>query len=354
MEHPIVEDSYGLKALSDGSFVSLSDHNILYRWVTTVHHQEQKKEEEEEEEEEKDDGGVDDDDDDNDSNDDIWEDHQGGGNRHNKLIIVGRYEGHREDVFFAEVLGDDRLITASCNDSLVPTPESILKVWNKTTGECLETISLGPLVSTLLKMRDGTTLLCGFENGSLQFLRTSDFRVMKTIQIQEKDKEVRGEEGKEEEGEEEGTYLTLYCELEDGTFILGFGSQKFQRWDIPTETALQTFTGHDDGIYCFIEIKRDIIVSTSDQETIIWRVSTGECLHKLTSEHKVMDIAKLSGGCFARATKDFEIQLWTAYGHNYAIYGTAEEVRSMISLVDGSLVTFEDSIRRKLLVIVKQ
>jgi len=133
--------------------------------------------------------------------------------------------------------------------------------------------------------------------------------------------------------------MTVCCELEDGTFILD-SKEEFQRWDLSKEIALQTFTGHEHRISDVIELKSDVVLSVSEDELIIWRVSTGECLHKLTNLPDIMGLVKLSDGFFATGS-GFKIGLWNEHGYNYATYITESEIQSMIILTDGSIVTRE-------------
>jgi len=85
------------------------------------------------------------------------------------------------------------------------------------------------------------------------------------------------------------------CELEDGSFVVG-GFQTMKRWNREGE-ALQTFYGHSDRIRQVIELRKDNVVSASNDETLkIRRVSSGECLRTL-KEHsnRVTELVKLSG-----------------------------------------------------------
>jgi len=209
----------GLRALSDGSLLSCNDEDVVYRWSWKEDEGGETSKEEEEEE--------------------IWGDKSKKGNT---LAIVGVYEHLEEDVYYATDLDGDKIMTVSCGNVAdgFPTFCSTIKVWNKTTCECLITLSLSSEVSSIKKTRDGTTLIYGFRNGLIEHRRASDFQIVKTIQLPRKDEDIYNS-------------LIFYCELEDGTFILDYENE-LQCWDLSNQTLLQTFTGHDGVIFKVIDI----------------------------------------------------------------------------------------------------
>jgi len=300
----------------------------LYRWSTTIHNSDDEEGLYVEECESSDEISLE-------NYDEMRPFERGGGNKNNKIVVVGVYSNAiHDEVYWADTDGNT-LVTVEAD---LAAEDSTIKVWNKTTCESLFQVSLGQLVSSIVMTRDGSTLLCSFYNWTIQFRRTSDnFRVFKTIQLPE-DQRVGD--------------MTIYCELEDGTFILD-SQWEFQRWDFSKETTLQIFTGHEYHVFYVIELKTDVIVSSSQDNIIIWRVSTGERLHKLTSSSEIRGLVKLSDGFFATG-ESFKIRLWNEHGHNYATYSTEDKVRSMIRLVDGSIVTRERDKYHRLLTIVKQ
>jgi len=256
-----------------------------------------------------------------------------GGNQSNKLVNVGVFQQHTEDVIFVTDIDDNKIVTVS-QVQLELKRDVTVRVWNKTTCESLETLSLSSEFSSVFKTRDRATLLFGFENGSFDFRRTSDLQiVVKTIQLP------RDEYGYD--------VLIIYCELLDGTFILHYENE-LQRWDFSTQTLLQTFTGHYEDILEVIELNRDTIVSASKGKTIIWRVSTGELLRKISLDGVAVGLVKLSEGFFAIGVRGYRIdineiiKLWNERGHNYANYEAYYDVQHMIKLADGSIVTYAD------------
>jgi len=185
--------------LGDGSFLLCDDDNIVYRWAPTKHHHEEVDEKKEGEEDEKKEEEAEADE----SNDETEEELEYG--------IVGVYKGHEKGhVYFATDLNDDKIVTVSRQDRkdvVGDKHDSTLKVWNKATCECLETLLLSYRISSIHKTRDGSTLLCGFRNGSFQFRRTSDFRVVKTIQLPQQDKDK--DEDKDEDEDKAYHDLTI-------------------------------------------------------------------------------------------------------------------------------------------------
>jgi len=279
------KDIRSLVALSDGSFLSSICDGTLYRWST----------------------------DNNNYDNSDYDDNSG-------LRIVGTYEGHDRQVMEIVEVDEDTIVTgAGC----------ALKVWNKTTCECLLTITQNTDVYRLLKTRDGSTLVYKLGNCTIVLRRLSDFQVINTFQFNV------------------FSVASLYCGLEDGTFILG-DDARLQHWDPSLPAIVRTFA-----VTCWvwrvIELRRDIIVTlTTDEQLNIWRVSTGECLHSLNqSRVNLGGLVQLTEGHFATTTTtktNKTIDLWDEDGNNYETFHTEKTVRLMAKLADGSIITYERNI----------
>jgi len=285
-----------LVALRDGSFLSLSDDDAR-RWVINS---------------------------DNTTNCNVNDDTK------SQLRVVGTYIGHTEPVTGAVEKDDNTIVTASYYSSL--------KVWNKMTCECLLTIPLPSLITCVAKTRDGSRLICGYEDGLLEWRRMSDFQVIHTLQLI--------------------GFIKIVWELEDGTFILTVDNV-LERWDISNRTMLQRLGG-DSRTLVVTELNRDHIVTmdVSDGEGAvkIREASTGECLHSsILLDQFVQGLVNVTEGHFATGSSDNVIRLWDEFGNNYATYDTIDRVFDMIRLADGSIVTYEiKSDASALLVIRKQ
>eukprot|EP01102_Stenamoeba_stenopodia_P016199 TRINITY_DN5632_c0_g2_i4.p1 TRINITY_DN5632_c0_g2~~TRINITY_DN5632_c0_g2_i4.p1 ORF type:complete len:423 (+),score=70.17 TRINITY_DN5632_c0_g2_i4:79-1269(+) len=308
LKRSYLERTTRLWALSDGSFLSYqrpsfpSKKRTLYRWKTKRVEDEQDKDYD----------------------------------NKNKLVISRKYEGHTEDVWDLTELDDNRFATISYDCNI--QEDSTVKVWDKKTCECLETLR-SPVLS-FMKMSDGSTVLFGFAGGRFEFRRISNLEVVKAIQLPRNDQVARGNS-------------RMLCELEDGTFLFYYEDERqIQRWDLSTmqdkdETLLQTLTVADlTEISEVFELNKDTIVAVTQCETIIWRLSTGERLQQ-TSYSKLLGSVKLSEGYFATFVPwvdvgdDDIIELWNEHGECYATYTIDYCVSALIKLADGSIVTYE-------------
>jgi len=227
------------------------------------------------------------------------------------LQVVGTYTGHDDIVACMVEVDDNTLITGSMDRSL--------RVWNKTSCACLNTIPLNSMVDSLLKTKDNSFLLCGKWDGSIEVRQLGSLQLVTTIQLY-------------------SAIIPFICELEDGTFIAG--KESFKRWTITDETVLQTFTGHSDAVQKAIELKSNVVVTASLDTTLrIWDVLSGICLHVL-SQHVdcVSGLVKLKKGYFASGSMDATVRVWDEKGNNIVTYETECWTAAMTSLEDGSLV----------------
>jgi len=270
-----------LVALKDGSFLSCSTDGLVKRWHCSAVNK-----------------------DDNDEDD--------------RLRIVGIYRGHGSTITCAIEKDDDTIITGA--------RDRLLKVWNKTTCECLRTV--GPLESEVMSILkyDKSILMCGLYNGQIKFfgLLRAGFRLVRSVSM--------------------GHLMTSFCKLEDDSFVI-LGYQDMQR-RLKDGTQLQPFRGNSGFIHKVIELKQDVLVSVSvgDQHVKIWRVETGECLRTLTQHTMwVRGLVKLKEGYFATGSKDKTIRVWDDEGHNITTYQTECSILAMTRLEDGSIVVGDNS-----------
>jgi len=213
-------------------------------------------------------------------------------------------------------LGLDSVIELDEN-TIVTGHRNEIQLWNKTTCECLRTVITDSTVSMLLKLKNGSDLLCGLTNGSVEVRRLHDFKRVDSFEL---------------------SYVA--CELEDGTLIVA--GYEMMRWDMTKRAVIRTYYGHKGCVLRVIELKSDIIIGLSSvYPLVMWRVSTGECLLILTETdcERVYNIAKLKEGFFATCGTDRCIRVWDEYGNNVATYKSPCNINSMAILADGSLAT---------------
>jgi len=239
-----------------------------------------------------------------------------GKTRTSNVQLLGTYIGHKYAVICAVENDDYTIVTGSEDDTF--------KMRNKTTCECLHTVSLYSTALSLLERKNGLALICGLAVGVVEVRRMTDLIRISTIKL--------------------GGSIQDICELEDGTLIAA-AKKKLQRWDM-MGTMLQTFKGHSKVITKVIELKKDVIVSASiDKSVKMWRVSTGECLHTLT-QHKsnVYGLVRLKDGYFASGSRDQTIRVWDENGNCITTYQTECVVAAMTRLGDGSIVVGNGSL----------
>jgi len=226
------------------------------------------------------------------------------------------------------------------NNLITASDDGTLKVWNTTTFECLDTISIRSEGMCLLKTRSGRHLLCGFEDGFIEVRQLSDLSLVSSIDL-------IGSRARR-------WPVSSLCELDDGTFVAALiDLKRFHALSVGKEkgcgvgVVLQTFSGHTNRVTTVIELKHDIIVSASlDEKVKMWRVSSSECLRTLTQhDDYVFGLVKLTKeGYFASGSMDRTIRVWNEKGNDIAIYQTECAVVAMTRLEDGSIVVGDRSL----------
>jgi len=177
-------------------------------------------------------------------------------NSKNALKHVGTLVGLKFTVTCLLEKDDTTLVTAASDNTL--------KEWNKTTLECLRTLTLNPSFSCVsMKMtKDKLRVVCGMNNGMIEVRSASDLgQLITTFRMHGDEHEVNS-----------------LCGLYDRTF-LSAASRKLKHWDEDGK-VLRIFSGPSYRVLRVIELRRDIAVSLSEEDKFkIWRVSSGECLH---------------------------------------------------------------------------
>jgi len=225
-----------------------------------------------------------------------------------ELRCLKKYEMESWRVRTAVEIDDETFVTASYECT----------VWNKTTGVCLHKKRMHRQILSMLKTRDGSKLLCGMFDGDVLVLRLPDLQLLTKINLND--------------------FVASICELEDGTFVAA-AHKKIKRWGVNQHAVSQLFIGHLKTVHKVIELKRDIIVSASEDKTVkIWKVSSGECLHTLNRYTTVL--VKLQEGYFASASNyDNNIAIHDENGSRVASYPTDCNITAMTRLRDGSIVS---------------
>jgi len=234
-------------------------------------------------------------------------------NGNGNFRVVGTYVGHTNDLIDAIEKDENSFVTGSIDKTL--------RVWNKTTCECLNTIQLDYYFHRFVRMRDGSSMVCSCWYTKIEILRFEDLQCIASFkQTQYLIKEM--------------------CELEDGSFILT-SSNVLSRWDITNGKLLQTFEGHSHPILKVMELMSDVIVSSSWDRTIkIWRISMGKCVRSLKSPSLGLGfgLVNLGRGFFACGF-DNQIGVFNRNLSSLAVYQPSSPLFTMQTLADGSIIT---------------
>jgi len=253
-------------------------------------------------------------DDEDEGYDEVGGNNGGDSSSRSNLRIVGTYIVDTTS-FWSAVERDDDTIAILSYDGTV-------NVFDKTTCECVLTTSKCYPSYGLLKTKDNTTLISGTEDGLIEMRRLSDFQVVHSVHV--------------------GGFAVVLCGLGDGTIILHKPAKKeLQRWDLKASTMVQSFNAVEPVVMSAIELNSDVIVSSSINYVSVWRVSTGERLHRLEQRGHVRTLLKLTDRHFASAGGDKTIRLWDEDGNNFAMYQTEKEVRWVGKRADGSIMAAE-------------
>jgi len=231
------------------------------------------------------------------------------------IRLVGTCIGHEDVVMCAVEIDNETIVTGSLDRTL--------RVWNKTTCECLRSFSTHYGVFSLIRSNDGLRILCGMFSGAVEMRRTDDLGVILAS-------------FKPHSG-----IIDCICELEDGSFVSGSTTKTIKRWD-RNGMVLQTLSGHSDTVMRLIKLNSDIVVGSSRDSTVtMWKVSTGQLLHKLTLHTDWIDgLMKLSEDKFVTASWDHTLRVWNRRGECIGTITTDCGIRAMTRLGD-SIVTVD-------------
>jgi len=189
-------------------------------------------------------------------------------NNSNKYHVVKLGSFSEPYVLCAAEKDDKTLVTASAGGGL--------KEWNMESYECINSIQLDFTVRAMLQTRSRLYIVCGSDNGTIEIRRSNDLRaVVSSFKFQ--------------------TTVRTICELTDGSFVSGCEDTELKRWN-RNGTVLQTFDHSN--VLKVMELKSDVIVSATDANLKVWRVSTGDCLHTLNDSFSCIQLLKLSETLF--------------------------------------------------------
>jgi len=233
----------------------------------------------------------------------------------NGIQLAGVYSGH--------VLVNG---VAEINDKTFVTAGDTLRVWNKTTSECLRCLPTPCSVSCMIRTKDKLCIVLGMTNGIVEIRRNdSDLSVISSFTVHSSDR------------------VCCLCELTDGSFVSGGLHDRMKRWDANGK-ILQSFSEHSSSTIRVIELTSDIIVaSAGDKKVTIWKVSTGQLLHLLSLSRTTEGMVKLSKDNFMTGSIDKTIRVWNAMkGECIETIRTDAGVSALARLGDSIVSAHED------------
>jgi len=216
--------------------------------------------------------------------------------------------------------------------AIIVLGNGVLNVWNTTTFECTDTVPLTKQVWSMVKTRNNKSLVCGRKDGWIEIRRMNELGEIVNLF------NVHGDPSGNLNSQLNRPLVLCICELTDGTFVSG-AENALVRWN-DSGVLLQHFSGCKDNPLRVIELKSDIIVSSSFDITQIWRVSTGVCLHLLSHQYdNSVGLVKLFDGHFVTATYD-SFKVYNEKGECIERHPSQYKTRSIARLSDGSIISF--------------
>jgi len=170
--------------------------------------------------------------------------------------------------------------------------DKTLKVWNKTTCECLLSSPTTSEVFCMMRSNDKSRIVCGRFDGAVEIRRVDDLgAISASFQVHSK-------------------MVQCLRQLEDDSFVSGSDDTTVKRWDA-NGTVLQIFSEHSKGVVSVIELSSDLLMTSSMDTTLVWKVSTGQLLDTLTLRSRpVFELVKLSNDKCVIASSDQSIRVW--------------------------------------------
>jgi len=210
-------------------------------------------------------------------------------NNNQTLQLLGTFVGHSQNIRGVVEKDDNTIITGSIDKTM--------KVWNKTTCQCLKTLELDVSISRVVKTKNNSCLICGFFDGVVQMRGTTDLELLSSFKPH-------------------SAVIWSICELKDGSFVSGSDDGMVKRWNEAGE-VLQSFPGDSDWS-SLLELRPNIIVMITSHcySMRVQNLSTGECIC-IRNAHSdfVCGLVKIAEDKFLSASFDKKIKVWNEQGN---------------------------------------
>lgn len=228
-----------------------------------------------------------------------------------------RYTGHTAPVLAVDVSGDGRWIASGSHDGTVRT-------WD-TTGQFDPRVieAHDQSVYALAISPDGKTVASGSRDKTIRLWDVESGTSLGNWLAHD------------------GTVFTIAYASEN-TLVSGGSDTLVKIWDIATQTATRTLTGHKDFVYN-VDVSQHLIASCGLDRTVkIWDADSGEMIHDIAGHLlEVWDVAFEPGGTkLATASADKTIRVWDVDSGDLieTLHGHTDRVRGLDYSPDGSLL----------------
>jgi len=128
------------------------------------------------------------------------------GDKRPRLQLVGTFNNFVACVRVAVVERDE-------DGAIVVLGNDVLKVWNTTTFECIETVSLTKRVWSMVKTKNNKSLVCGRKDGWIEIRRMKELGEIVSLF------NVHGDPSANLNNQLNRPLVMCICELTDGTFV---------------------------------------------------------------------------------------------------------------------------------------
>jgi WD40 repeat protein len=187
-------------------------------------------------------------------------------------------------------------VALSANGQLaVSGLDNVIRVWNTSTGECLQTIPGVGTGDTLCLSKDGSSVLSENAGATIRIWSTISGQCLKTL---------------------EGHTKRISCQLlsqDESILVTGSFDKTVRLWNLATGACLRIFVGHEEGITS-LDLSSDgsLLLSGSFDKTVrAWDTSTGACLRVFGHESAVEYVKLSPDGQFVLVTSGGDsIALW--------------------------------------------
>lgn len=225
----------------------------------------------------------------------------------NSALVETKLIGHSGPAYAVAVIDDDHVVSAG--------RDTIVRVWNIQTGDCVRTMSgHSERVTGLAVLEDRDRCVSTSYDKMLRVWSTSTGECLDVIETNAGSHFVAAL----------GPHQPQWCVTEGENHGLDV-------WDLTRSECVRHLAGHTDRVFCVTALGPDCCVSGSKDTTLkIWCYATGECIDTLRGHTKsILSVAALPSDQCVSASEDSTLRVWctlsgqsvhTLRGHHRAVY----------------------------------